>query len=140
MEEYSKVLDRLQALCSKRECCGSDIYKKALSAFDGDREQAGRLLQSLLEDRYVDDARYASAYAREKSRLSGWGPAKIRYMLAGKGITRTVIAEALKEIDSDEADRRMRTVLEVKYKALQGDPQEKFKLLKFGMTMTSLPL
>ena len=134
MEEYSKVLDRLQALCSKRECCGSDIYKKALTAFDGDREQAGRLLQSLLDDGFVDDARYASAYAREKSRLSGWGPAKIRYMLAGKGIARTVIAEALKEIDSDEADRRMRSVLEAKYKALAGDPQEKFKLLKFGLT------
>ena len=55
-------------------------------------------------------------------------------MLAGKGIDRKVIAEALKEIDLDEADRRMRSVLETKYKVLQGDPQEKFKLLKFGLT------
>ena len=134
MEEYSKVLDRLQAQCSKREYCSSDIMRKAMTAFDGDREQAGKLLDSLLQDKFVDDARYAAAFAREKSRLSGWGPAKISYMLVGKGIPRDVVREALKEIDEGEADRKMRSVLETKYRTLAGDPQEKFKLLKFGLT------
>ncbi len=134
MEEYSKVLDRLQAQCSKREYCSSDIFRKAMTAFEGDRAQAERLLQSLVGDRFVDDLRYASAFAREKSRLSGWGPAKIKYMLAGKGIPRPLVEEALKEIDEGEADRKMRSVLETKYKTLAGDPQEKFKLLKFGLT------
>ena len=77
MEEYSKVLDRLQAQCSKREYCSSDIFRKAMKSFDGDREMAGKLLQSLQEDKFVDDLRYSSAFAREKSRLTGWGPAKI---------------------------------------------------------------
>ena len=134
MEEYPKVLNRLQAQCSKREYCSADIFRKAMTAFDGDRDQAGRLLQDLQDDGFVDDSRYAAAFAREKSRLSGWGPAKITYTLSGKGIDRKVIAEALKEIDRDEADRRMREVLETKYKTLQGDPHEKFKLLKFGLT------
>ena len=134
MEEYSKVLDRLQAQCSKREYCSSDIMRKAMTAFDGDREQAGKLLDSLVQDKFVDDARYAAAFAREKSRLSGWGPAKISYMLVGKGIPRDVVREALKEIDEAEADRKMRSVLETKYRTLAGDPQEKFKLLKFGLT------
>ena len=134
MEEYSKVLDRLQAQCSKREYCSSDIMRKAVTAFEGDREQAARLLDSLVQDKFVDDARYAAAFAREKSRLSGWGPAKISYMLLGKGIPREVVREALKEIDVDEADRKMRSVLETKYRTLAGDPQEKFKLLKFGLT------
>lgn len=134
MEEYSKVLDRLQAQCSKREYCSSDILRKGLTAFDGDREQATKLLDSLIQDRFVDDLRYATAFAREKSRLTGWGPAKIKYMLVGKGIPRSVVDEALKEVDPDEAQRRMRSVLEAKYKTLAGDPQEKFKLLKFGLT------
>ena len=134
MEEYSKVLNHLQAQCSKREYCSADVFKKAMTAFDGDRGQAGRLLQELKDDGYVDDSRYAVAFARDKARLSGWGPAKITYMLAGKGIDRKVIAEALKEVDQDEADRRMRSVMETKYKTLQGDPHEKFKLLKFGLT------
>lgn len=134
MEEYSKVLDRLQAQCSKREYCSSDILRKGLTAFEGDREQATKLLDSLIQDRFVDDLRYATAFAREKSRLTGWGPAKIKYMLVGKGIPRSIVDEALKEVDPDEAERKMRSVLEAKYKTLAGDPQEKFKLLKFGLT------
>jgi regulatory protein len=134
MEEYSKVLDRLQAQCSKREYCSSDIFRKAMKAFDGDREMAGKLLQSLQEDKFVDDLRYSSAFAREKSRLTGWGPAKITYTLVGKGIPRSVVVEALGEVDQDEAARRMRSVLETKTKTLIGDPQIKFKLLKFGLT------
>jgi regulatory protein len=134
MEEYSKVLDRLQAQCSKREYCSYDILRKGLAAFDGDREQASRLLESLIQDRFVDDLRYATAFAREKSRLTGWGPAKIKYMLVGKGIPKSVVEEALREIDPDEAQRKMRYVLEAKYRTLAGDPQEKFKLLKFGLT------
>ena len=134
MEEYSKVLDRLQARCSKRECCSSDVLRKALTAFEGDRVLAGKLLDSLVEEGYVDDRRYASAFAREKSRLSGWGPHKITYTLVGKGIPRPVVLDALGDINQDEADRRMRSVIQVKKGTLEGDPQIKLKLLKFALT------
>ena len=134
MEDYGKTLSRLQAQCSKREYCSSDIFRKAMTAFGGDRSQADKLVASLVEDKFVDDLRYASAFAREKSRLSGWGPAKISFALSGKGISRTIAQEALKEIDPGEADRKMKSVLELKYKTLKGDPQEKLKLLKFGLS------
>ena len=124
MEDYPKVLNRLQNQCAKREYCSSDIYKKAYSAFDGDRELALKLVESLVADKFVDDLRFASAFAREKSRLSGWGKVKISYMLAGKGIPKDVVDKALEEIDEDEAHRRMVSVLEAKYKTLEGDPQE----------------
>lgn len=134
MEDFAKVLDRLQSQCVKREYCRSDIFRKALAAFEGDRDSAGRLVESLVADRFVDDGRYAAAFAREKARLSGWGPIKISFALSGKGIPKAVISEALGEVDPEEADRRMVSVLETKYKTLKGDPQEKFKLIKFGLT------
>ena len=134
MDDFAKVLDRLQAQCVKREYCRSDIFRKALTAFDGDKDAAERVVDSLVADKFVDDGRYAAAFAREKARLTGWGPVKISYALSGKGISKAVVAEALKEIDPDEADRRMVSVLETKYRSLKGDPQEKLKLLKFGLT------
>lgn len=134
MEDFAKVLDRLQAQCVKREYCRSDIFRKALAAFDGDRSEAERLVASLVEDRFVDDARYAAAFAREKARLTGWGSVKISFALTAKGLSKAVISEALKEVDQEEAGRRMVSVLETKYRALKGDPQEKFKLIKFGLT------
>ena len=134
MDEFAKVLDRLQAQCVKREYSRSDIFKKALKAFEGDQDEAEKAVASLLEDRFVDDARYAVAFAREKARLSGWGPVKISFALSGKGISKAVIADALREVDPGEADSRMLSVLETKRKSLEGDPQIKFKLIKFALT------
>ena len=134
MDEFAKVLDRLQAQCVKREYSRSDIFKKALKAVEGDRDEAEKAVASLVEDRFVDDARYAVAFAREKARLSGWGPVKISFALSGKGISKAVIADALREVDPGEADSRMLSVLETKRKSLEGDPQIKFKLIKFALT------
>ena len=85
MDDFAKMLDRLQTQCVKREYCRSDIFRKALTAFDGDKDAAERLVASLVEDRFVDDSRYAAAFAREKARLSGWGPVKISFALTAKG-------------------------------------------------------
>ena len=63
-EGYEQVLGRLQALCSRRECCSSDILRKATASLDGDSALAGKLLSSLQEDGFVDDGRYAAAFAR----------------------------------------------------------------------------
>jgi Uncharacterized protein conserved in bacteria len=134
MEEYRKVLSRLQNQCSKREYCRADILKKAMKAFEGDREASEKLLASLVKDRFVDDSRYAAAFAREKSRLSGWGPSKIGFALSSKGIDRKTVSEALGEIDEADAARKMRSVLEAKWKVLKDDPQGKFKLLRFGLS------
>lgn len=133
MTDRNKVLARLQARCVKRECCFSDIYKKALAALEGDAEGAEELVASLVKDRFVDDLRYASAFAREKSRLGGWGPAKIRFALRGKGISAEVIEEALGEVDQEDADRKMLSVLSMKAKSLEGDTRKKSKLLRFGL-------
>ncbi|MGN0201880.1 MAG: regulatory protein RecX [Candidatus Cryptobacteroides sp.] len=134
MSEYSKVLSRLQMQCSRREYCSRDILQKAAKALDGDTDAAERILEELRKERFVDDLRYAAAFAREKSRLTGWGPVKISYALAAKGIDKATVRAALGEIDGGEASRRMRSVLEAKWKVLRDDPQGKFKLLKFGLS------
>ena len=69
----------------------------------------------LKSEGFVDDARYARAYCRDKSGLSGWGEAKIRYALGRKGIPGHIIEEALSHIDSDAACRRMDAVISSKW-------------------------
>lgn len=132
--EEKKVLVSLQGICMKKECCSSEIQKKAVSALDGDEEAAKRVLSSLIEDRFVDDARYAAAFAREKSSLTGWGPAKIRYALMMKGIERGTISSALEEIDADAASAKLDRLLTAKCKSLKGDPYIKFKLIKYALS------
>ena len=133
MSEISKILDNLRRQCSRREYCTSDVLKKAEKALEGDKEKAMQVVATLVEEKFVDDLRYASAYAREKSAISGWGEVKIRYMLSAKGIARDVIAQALAEVDPNRADSRLIKLLENKYRTLREDPQCKLKLLRFAL-------
>lgn len=127
------VTDRMRALCSRREYCTSDLKKKVLLTLEGNAEATAEVMQTLLDEKYIDDARYASAYARDKSGISGWGAAKIRYMLSAKGIARQVIDAALQEIDQSRADIRLEKLLENKYRSLKNDPQCRMKLLRFAL-------
>ena len=64
--EKEKVLPYLQNICAKREYCRSEILKKAETALEGDRQAAQEMLDSLVADRFVDDARYAAAMSTKQ--------------------------------------------------------------------------
>lgn len=128
-----KVADRMMALCSRREYCRKDILKKVMTALDGDAAKAEEVVGKLVEERYVDDRRYAAAFARDKASIAGWGAAKIRYMLAAKGVDREIIASALEEVDVSRADARLEKLMENKARSLKDDPQRRIKLLRFGV-------
>ena len=132
--DKEKVLPYLQNLCAKREYCRSEILKKAETALEGDRHTAQEMLDSLVADRFVDDARYAAAFARERSSLTGWGQEKIRYSLMMKGISKADIAAALEQIDPEAAETKLMKLLAKKCNSLQGDPFIKFKLIKYALS------
>ena len=129
--DEKKIRERLERQCARMEYCSSDIRRKALKALEGDAEAAERVLASLVENRFVDDLRYASAFAREKASLSAWGTVKIRYALAGKGIPRETVEAALGEIEQEKASARLDRLVREKYRTLREDPSCRLKLLKF---------
>jgi regulatory protein len=130
MMEEKKVLERLQRQCARAESCTFDVRRKAVKALEGDTEAAERIVASLVKDRFVDDARYAAAFAREKAALQGWGPVKIRFQLRGKGIPDETITEALGEVDTAKAAAKLDKLAAERYRLLKGDPQCRLKLLK----------
>ncbi|MBP3563687.1 MAG: RecX family transcriptional regulator [Bacteroidales bacterium] len=129
----ARVTDRMRRLCSRREYCRSDIMSKVVVALDGDREQAAKIVETLVNEKYIDDLRYASAFARDKSSIAGWGETKIRYMLSAKGISREAVTQALEEIDASRARTRLEKLLENKLKTLKDDPQCRLKMLRFAL-------
>ncbi|MBR1489573.1 MAG: RecX family transcriptional regulator [Bacteroidales bacterium] len=128
--EEKKVLERLQRQCARAESCTFDVRRKAVKALEGDTEASERIVASLVKDRFVDDARYAAAFAREKAALQGWGPVKIRFQLRGKGIPDETITEALGEVDTAKAVAKLDKLAAERYRLLKGDPQCRLKLLK----------
>ena len=123
----------MRRLCSRREYCVGDIRKKLMVQLEGNAAEAAEILEHLMKEKYIDDLRYASAYARDKASISGWGATKIRYMLSAKGISSEVISQALEEIDSSKAQVRLDKLMENKFKSLKDDPQRRLKMLRFGL-------
>lgn len=131
--DIARLTDRLRRMCSRREYCCQDILKKATAALDGDQAQAEIIVETLVNEKYIDDLRFASAFARDKSSIAGWGDTKIRYMLAAKGIQRDVIALALGEVDRPRAQTRLEKLLANRLRALKDDPHCRLKMLRFAL-------
>lgn len=133
-EREKQVFDALSAQCAKREYCTADVRRKALQRLEFDVAAAEAVVSALVSEGYVDDRRYAAAYAREKSALAGWGPVKIRTTLLARGVPHEVAVEALGEIDADRAAAKLEKVLEAKWRTLQDDPQGRLKLIRFALS------
>lgn len=129
----NKVADRMRRLCSRREYCVADIRRKLSDALEGDTDAVKEVLDSLIREKYVDDMRYASAFARDKASIAGWGSIKISHALLAKGVDRVIIGEALKEVDCSKAEDRMEKLMANKYRSLKDDPQCRLKMLRFGL-------
>lgn len=123
----------MRRLCSRREYCVADIRRKLSDALEGDTDAVQEVLDSLIREKYVDDMRYASAFARDKASIAGWGSIKISHALVSKGVDRVIIGEALKEVDCSKAEDRMEKLMANKYRSLKDDPQCRLKMLRFGL-------
>lgn len=128
--DQAKVLDRMRRLCSRREYCESDIRRK-LEKEEGVDVEA--VVESLKADRYLSNARYAEAFARDKSSLDGWGEMKIRYTLGAKGVSKSDIDSALRSVDKASAVSRLEKLIAAKCRTLADDPQLRLKLLRYAL-------
>ena len=122
------MLNRMMRLCARSEHCRADIRRKLAELPPEEQES---ILEALCRDGYLDDARYARAFARDKSALQGWGSLKIKLALQRKGIGAREIAAAIEEIDEAAAGSRMEQVLRAKWRSLEGEPDPAKKAARF---------
>lgn len=128
------MLNRLMRQCALREYCRSDIRRKLAGL---PQAEADEILSKLCREGYVDDARYARAFARDKSALQGWGSLKIKLALQRKAIDAAAIASALEAIDTPAAEARKEQVLRAKWDALdrEEDPaRRQAKFFRYAMS------
>ena len=97
------ALSRLANLCAKAEYCVSDIRQK-MARWDLPEGAEDRIVHRLLDERYIDEQRYACAFVRSKFRFNRWGRDKISRALKMKGISEEDIADGLTELNDDLRD------------------------------------
>lgn len=135
MSASDTIFNRMAWLCSRREYCSRGILD-LLRRKGVDGADATAVLDRLRAEGYVDDARYARAFARDKALLSGWGPRKIACALASKEIPPDTLRSALGEVEEAGSARRMREVVLGKWKSVRAaSPAERrAKVLRFALS------
>ena len=131
-----QALAALMRLCARAEKSQEDA-RRLMRGWGLAERDAERVLAKLVRDRFIDDARYAGAFVREKLRLSGWGEYKIRTALQRKRIDRALIDAALAEADRSGMDERLRRQLERKARTEKYTTQYELKtnLIRYGLSL-----
>lgn len=131
----AEALARAAALCDKCEQCSPDIIKK-LAAWGISASDSANIIERLKQTRYLDDMRFAHAYAHDKMAYSGWGRNKIIQGLWAKRLAREYIEASCDELDEDEYNDIALRVVRSKVRSLPGGLstyENRMKVMRFGV-------
>ncbi len=108
VESKKDVSSKIRHWCARAERSPAQVRRK-LSAW-GESASADTLIDALMKEGYLDERRFAEAYAIDHVRLKGWGPLKVLAGLRmehgiGDSVAEMALA-ALSDVDVLEAGKR----------------------------------
>lgn len=126
VEEATK---KLEHYCAYQERCHKEVKQK-LRDMNMIPEAADIIVVHLLEHNFLNEERFARAYARGKFRIKKWGKYRITLELKRKDIAKFNVNQALTEIDEAEYIEVFNDLSEKKVNSLkESDKYKKRKKL-----------
>ena len=124
----------LAALCAQAEHCQWEMVEK-MRKWEIPEEAQARIMERLVKERYVDDERFARAFAKDKVRYNKWGRRKVEQALWQKHIDEDIRKNVLNEIDDEEYLSVLRPLLKQKRKSIkaQNDYELNQKLMRVAL-------
>lgn len=125
---------QLAALCAQAEHCEQEMRDK-LKRWELDTAAADRIIARLQKERYIDDARYARAFVKDKIRYNKWGRHKVEQALWQKRIADDIRQQVLGEIDENEYLDVLRPLLKQKRRTTKAENDYALnqKLVRFAL-------
>lgn len=125
---------QLAALCAQAEHCEQEMRDK-MKRWEIDEMAQNRIIQRLVEERYVDNERYARAFVKDKIRYNKWGRRKVQQALWLKRIDNDIQQRILDEIDDKEYLDVLRPLLKQKRKSIKAESDYALnqKLVRFAL-------
>lgn len=123
-----RALEILRWMSSKMERSVSQV-RSSLYRWQVDPEKHQEIIDTLIEEKFIDERRYAHAFISEKLHFGNWGVQKITYALRLKNIDPQIIKETLDELldPADMADNLME-LLAKKYETESRKEPDRYKL------------
>ncbi len=115
-----KGLQKIKHYCAYQERSHQEVKDK-LYSFGLYKYEVEQLLSILIEENYLNEERYAIAFAGGKFRAKSWGRIKIKYELKQNGVSTYCISAALKAIDEKEYLTTLQKLYDAKKKTLSSE-------------------
>jgi regulatory protein len=132
---YKKYLTKEQALqklkhfCGYQERCHNEVKEK-LYSLGVSKNEHDEIISTLIEENYLNEERFAIAFAGGKFRVKHWGRVKIKYELKQKQVSEYNIKRALKEIDETAYQTLLKKLYQEKWEQLKGEKNRFIKMTK----------
>ena len=131
--EEAEALHKAAAYCSLADRCIDDVRKK-LMHWEIELPVQNRIIQRLVQEKFVDEERFCKAFVHDKLKFNKWGANKIKYELRKKNIPDSLIQSALENINPQENRDRLLQLLTIKKKSVKGKSEFEIqqKLMRFA--------
>ncbi|WP_236059696.1 regulatory protein RecX [Chitinophaga rhizophila] len=123
---------KLRHYCAYQERCHSEVKSKCFEL--GLRgEEIDEAIAALIADNFLNEERFAKAFAGGKFRTKHWGRKKILMELKQRQVSAYCIKKGMEEIDAEDYDKTLYTLAEKKYASLKGEQylKRKYKTMQY---------
>lgn len=116
----AQALQKLKHYCAYQERCHSEVQEKLYSLGVWKRDHDA-IIATLIEENYLNEERFAIAYAGGKFRIKQWGKQRITYELKKKQVSNYSIRKALRQIEDSDYEETLDKLAREKYASLKGE-------------------
>ena len=120
----AEALARIYRYCAYQERSHQEV-KNRLYEYGLYSSEVDELLSRLITEGFLNEERFAKAFAGGKFRMKKWGRLKIQNKLESLGLTNKCIGSGMKEIDPTDYSKTLKDL--IKKKAQQTIEQNSFK-------------
>ena len=130
-----EVLSRLQTLCARSEHCSHEMREKMMR-WGVASDVQDKIVDRLIDDKFIDDERFARVFISDKLRFNHWGRRKIEQALFQKRIPKQISQPILNEITDQEYIEQLLPLIKSKRKSLsfvEDDYELRQRLVRFAL-------
>jgi regulatory protein len=109
----AQAFEKITGYCAYQERSHKEVRNK-LYEYGLHRADVDEILSRLITDGFLNEERFAKAFAGGKFRMKKWGRNKIVNELEAHGVTTRCIQKGLSEIDRDDYTKTLKALLKKK--------------------------
>lgn len=119
----AQATEKIKHYCAYQERCHSEVQSK-LFEYGISKKEADEIIGILISENYLNEERFAIAFAGGKFRMKQWGKTKIKYELQQRKVSSYIITKSLATINSTDYNNTIKKLYTNYFKKLKGSTKE----------------